>query len=351
MKNVLVTGGAGFIGSNFARYLLKKESGLRVINLDLLTYAGLKESLADLDGFDRHIFVHGDICDNNLVGKLMDEYKIDTIVHFAAESHVDRSIECPSGFVQTNVVGTLNLLEAARRFWAGDFSDKRFHHISTDEVYGEISEFSPGCDEFAAYHPRSPYAASKASADHLVRSHFYTYGFPVTVSLCSNNYGPFQFPEKLVPLSVVNALQGKSIPVYGDGHQIRDWVYVLDHCAAIYHILLRGKPGESYNIGGGNQLQNIEVVRKICNILDELTLPDKPCSSLIEHVSDRPGHDRRYALGMNKIEKEIGWLPRYDIDSGLKLTVKWYLENSNWLSIATSRGEYKTWIKKNYHNR
>jgi dTDP-glucose 4,6-dehydratase len=349
MKNMLVTGGAGFIGSNFVRYILEKERALRVVNLDLLTYAGLKENISDLDGSSRHIFVHGDICDRNLVTDLFNEYEIDTVVHFAAETHVDRSIENPHDFMRTNIAGTLNLLEVARKAWERDFSKRRFHHISTDEVYGDMAEQTPAHTELSGYGPRSPYAASKASADHLVRAYFHTYGFPVTVSLCTNNYGPHQFPEKLIPLTIINALQGDAIPLYGDGLQIRDWLHVLDHCQAVYQILLSGKPGESYNIAGGIQVRNIELVRKICDILDNLRPWDKPYSSQIAHIPDRPGHDRRYALDTTKIQRAIGWIPHYDINAGLHRTVKWYLENPRWVSAATTGKAYKAWLEKKYH--
>jgi dTDP-glucose 4,6-dehydratase len=349
MENVLVTGGAGFIGSNFVRYILEKEPGIRVVNLDLLTYAGLKENISGFDGFDRHVFIHGDICDSNLVTVLFDKYEIDTVVHFAAESHVDRSIEYPHDFVRTNVGGTLNLLDVARNAWGRDFSNRRFHHVSTDEVYGDMSDRSPAHTELSAYRPRSPYAASKASADHLVRAYFHTYGLPVTISLCSNNYGPHQFPEKLIPLSIVNALQGGVIPLYGDGLQIRDWLHVSDHCRAVYEILLHGAAGESYHVAAGNQWRNIELVRKICGILDDLRPLEIPYSSRIVHVPDRPGHDRRYALDAAKMQEEIGWIPSHDIDSGLSQTVEWYLGNPQWVAAATANDRYKAWLEKQYH--
>jgi dTDP-glucose 4,6-dehydratase len=349
MKNILVTGGAGFIGSNFVRCIIEKEPTVRVVNLDLLTYAGMKENISDFYEIDRHIFIHGDLCDKDLVMGVFDDYKIDTVVHFAAETHVDRSIEDPHHFVRTNVMGTLNLLEVARNAWKRDFSNKRFHHISTDEVYGDMNENASAHTELSPFHPRSPYAASKASADHLINAYFHTYGFPATTSLCSNNYGPCQFPEKLIPLSIINSLHGSIIPLYGDGLQIRDWVYVLDHCHAVYQILLHGRHGEFYNIAGRNQVRNIELVHKICSILDRLRPLDISYSSLITHIPDRPGHDRRYALDITKIQREVGWFPEYDIDAGLELTIKWYLENPHWVSAATTNEEYKAWLEKKYY--
>jgi dTDP-glucose 4,6-dehydratase len=349
MENVLVTGGAGFIGSNFVRYILEKEPGIRVVNLDLLTYAGLKENISGPDRFDRHVFIHGDICDRDLVKGLFDRYEIDTVVHFAAESHVDRSIESPHDFVRTNVIGTLNLLDVARNAWGENFSNRRFHHISTDEVYGDMLDHTHAHGESSAYRPRSPYAASKASADHLVRAYFHTYGLPVTISLCSNNYGPNQFPEKLIPLSIVNALQGGVIPLYGDGLQIRDWLHVSDHCRAVYEILLHGTAGESYHVAAGNQLRNIELVRKICGILDDLRPLETPYSSRIVHVPDRPGHDRRYALDTAKMQEEIGWIPSHNIGTGLSQTVEWYLDNPQWVAAATSNDRYKAWLERQYH--
>ncbi|MCS7011590.1 MAG: dTDP-glucose 4,6-dehydratase, partial [Anaerolineales bacterium] len=291
MENVLVTGGAGFIGSNFVRYLLQAEPNVRIVTLDALTYAGSLENLRELPDESRHIFIHGDICDAALVEHLLREYAIDTIVHFAAESHVDRSILGPAPFIQTNVVGTFTLLEAARLVWKGNFTGKRFHHVSTDEVFGSLSPEDPPFRETTPYAPRSPYSASKAAGDHLVRAYFHTYGLPVTITNCSNNYGPYQFPEKLIPLMIFNALEGKPLPVYGDGQHIRDWLYVEDHCEAIHLVLRKGRPGETYNIGGGNQPTNLEIVQHICALLDECHPTGTPHARLITHVPDRPGHD------------------------------------------------------------
>jgi dTDP-glucose 4,6-dehydratase len=344
MKKVMVTGGAGFIGSNFIKFLLESEPGVEIVNLDLLTYAGLKENLP-VDQ-DRHLFIQGDICNVDLVQDLIRRHRIDTIVHFAAESHVDRSIVSPFNFVRTNVLGTYTLLDAARQAWGGDFAGRRFHHVSTDEVYGDIPEAAASCTEFASYQPHSPYAASKASSDHMVHAFSHTYGLPATVSLASNNYGPFQFPEKLVPVVILNALQGRQIPLYGDGRQIRDWVYVEDHCRAIYQILLRGKTGHSYNIAGGNQLRNIDLVNKICVILDRLRPPAAPYASQVAYVSDRPGHDRRYALDSTKLHKETGWQPEHAIEAGLDLTIRWYLENQSWVSVAIANVGNETWSQK-----
>ncbi len=354
MKNVLVTGGAGFIGSNFIRFLLMKEPDVHIVNLDLLAYAGLRQNISDLEGHSHYTFLQGDICDPGTVTQILTEFDIDTVVHFAAETHVDRSIEHPMDFVHTNVLGTQTMLECVRKVWNGNPHGRRFHQVSTDEVYGDsadLEEENPGCTETSAYQPRSPYAYSKAAADHLVRAYFHTYGLPVTISLSSNNYGPYQFPEKLIPFSILCALEGMAIPLYGDGMQIRDWVHVMDHCRGIHEILIHGRSGESYNIAGGNQLPNMEMVRKILSILDELMPPGRPYSSKISHVHDRPGHDRRYAIDTTKIGREIGWRPIYDIDSGLKLVVQWYLENPAWLSAATESDQYKRWFESNYRNR
>jgi dTDP-glucose 4,6-dehydratase len=359
MKNVLVTGGAGFIGSNFVRYLLKAEPQVKIVNLDALTYAGSLENLQDLPNPSRHIFVRGDICDSKLVERLMREHAIDTVVHFAAESHVDRSILEPAPFIRTNLVGTFTLLEVARRVWGVQRIGVRFHHVSTDEVFGSLMPTDPPFRESTPYAPRSPYAASKAGSDHLVRAYFHTYGLPVTITNCSNNYGPYQFPEKLIPLMILNALQGKPLPVYGDGRQIRDWVYVEDHCEAIHLVLREGRPGETYNVGGGNQLSNIELVQKICALLDELrplapshpgTAPAK-YASLITHVADRPGHDRRYAMDISKIRTELGWSPRHDIESGLRATVEWYLSHLDWVAKISQAKDFQAWLNANYSNR
>ena len=350
MQNVLVTGGAGFIGANFVRYLLRVEPTVQITNLDLLTYAGALENLKNLADPARHIFIQGDICDAELVNRLMIDYAIDTVIHFAAESHVDRSILEPGAFIQTNIVGTFNLLEAAKTVWAGDFSGKRFHHVSTDEVFGSLAPASPAFSEKTPYDPRSPYSASKASSDHLVRAYFHTYGLPVTITNCSNNYGPYQFPEKLIPLIILNAVQGKPLPIYGDGRQIRDWLYVEDHCEAIALVARAGCLGETYNVGGGNQPYNLDLVHEICAILNELRPADMPYERLITHVADRPGHDRRYAMDISKIRHDLGWMPRHDIEGGLRETVKWYLANFSWLE-AVLGDAYAGWMEKNYSKR
>jgi dTDP-glucose 4,6-dehydratase len=353
MKNILVTGGAGFIGANFVRYLLKAEAQVKVVNLDLLTYAGSLENLKDLSDAERHCFVQGDICDGELVARLLREHAIDTVIHFAAESHVDRSILGPADFVRTNVMGTFTLLDAAKQFWAesGGFSGRRFHHVSTDEVFGSLSPDDPAFCETTPYDPRSPYSASKASSDHLVRAYFHTYGLPTTITNCSNNYGPYQFPEKLIPLMVLNAVRGKPLPIYGDGKQIRDWLYVEDHCEAIYLVAKDGKSGETYNVGGGNQPYNIDLVTEICSILDELHPASAPHAALMTHVTDRPGHDRRYAMDITKIRQELGWTPRHDIESGMRATVQWYLKNTDWVQTILKQDGYGDWLQKNYEKR
>jgi len=351
MQNILITGGAGFIGSNFVRYLLQTEPQARLFNLDALTYAGSLENLGGLPDPSRHHFVQGDICDAALVNRLMREYDIDTIVHFAAESHVDRSILGPAPFIQTNLVGTFTLLEAAKQAWGKEWSGKRFHHVSTDEVFGSLLPGEPAFHESTSYDPRSPYSASKAGSDHLVRAYFHTYGLPVTITNCSNNYGPYQFPEKLIPLVVLNALQGKPLPVYGDGKQIRDWLYVGDHCDAIFTVLQKGAIGETYNVGGGNQPYNIDLVNEICAILDEFKPAPKNYAALITYVTDRPGHDRRYAMDITKIRDELGWYPRHDIESGLRATVGWYLANLDWAAKISQAADFQTWVDKNYSKR
>jgi dTDP-glucose 4,6-dehydratase len=357
MKNLLVTGGAGFIGSNFVRYSLQTQPDVFIVNLDLLTYAGSMENLKELPSPDRHEFIKGDICDQPLVENLLREHKIDTIVHFAAETHVDRSILGPAAFVQTNVFGTFSLLEAARKVWLGENKPAvqavRFHHISTDEVFGTLTPDAPAFQEITPYSPNSPYAASKASSDHLVRAYAHTYGLPVTLTNCSNNYGPYQFPEKLIPLMILNALEGKPLPIYGDGKQIRDWLYVEDHCEAIWQVLLHGRSGESYNVGGNNQPTNLEVVDTICDILDELkpSSPHRPHADLMKTVPDRPGHDRRYAMNINKIEMELGWRPKQSLQEGLLKTVKWYLEHGDWIQAIHKQEEYQSWLEKNYAGR
>ena len=350
---ILVTGGAGFIGANFVLDWMTAEA-TPVVNLDKLTYAGNPDNLAGLKGDARHHFVRGDIGDRALVGKLLREHRPRAIVHFAAESHVDRSIHGPGDFVQTNVVGTFSLLEETRAYWAGlapkDREAFRFLHVSTDEVYGSLGPGDPAFTETTAYAPNSPYAASKAAADHLVRSYRHTYGLPTVTTNCSNNYGPYQFPEKLIPLMVFNALKGKPLPVYGDGANVRDWLYVADHCEAVRLALARGRPGETYNIGGNAEKTNLEVVRTVCAILDGLRPDAAPHDKLISFVADRPGHDRRYAIDAGKIQGELGWKPRERFDTGLRKTVEWYLDHMQWADNIAS-GEYRNWIDLNYGKR
>lgn len=357
MKQVLVTGGAGFIGSNFIHYLLRQDSEVKIVNLDALTYAGSLENLKDLPSPERHVFVEGNITDRALLDKLFEEHKFDTVVNFAAESHVDRSILNPGVFVETNVVGTYTLLEAARKAWLADkivpLDEARFHHVSTDEVFGTLTKEEPPFEENTPYAPRSPYAAAKASSDHFVRAYSITFGLPITISNCSNNYGPRQFPEKLIPLMILNALNGKGLPIYGDGMQIRDWLYVDDHCEAILRIIKNGRIGETYCVGGDNQPPNIEIVKTICEILDELQAdsPHTPHEKLITYVADRPGHDRRYDINIGKIEAELGWKPSHDLRQGLIDTVKWYLANPEWIEAITKQSDYNTWLSKNYGER
>ena len=357
MQNVLVTGGAGFIGSNFIRYLLNRDKAVRVVDLDALTYAGTLENLHNLPEDGRHTFIRGDITDADGLEAVFAEHAIDTVVHFAAETHVDRSITGPQRFIQTNVVGTMNLLDAARRAWqtpdGGCASGVRFHHISTDEVFGALAAGEPAFDEQTPYAPRSPYSASKAASDHLVRAYFHSFGLPVTITNCSNNYGPHQFPEKLIPLMILNAVEGKPLPLYGDGQQIRDWLYVEDHCEAICCVLEKGAVGETYGVGGENQPTNQTIVETICDILDEW-LPAASFGSrrsLIRYVSDRPGHDRRYAMNIEKIRKELGWQPREDLDSGLRKTIAWYLENSAWIESIRAKPDFQAWMEENYGHR
>ena len=351
---ILVTGGAGFIGANFVLDWLQ-GSEEPVINLDALTYAGNRETLARLEGDARHLFVHGDICDRALVERLFAEYKPRAVVHFAAESHVDRSIHGPGAFVRTNVDGTFTLLEAARAHWsalpAGEREAFRFLHVSTDEVYGSLGPNDPAFTETKAYEPNSPYSASKAASDHLVRAWHHTYGLPVLTTNCSNNYGPYQFPEKLIPLMIVNALAGKPLPIYGDGQNVRDWLYVGDHCSAIREVLARGRLGETYNVGGWNEMANLEIVHTLCALLDELR-PSAAGSHarLITYVKDRPGHDRRYAIDARKIERELGWRPAETFQSGIRKTVQWYLDNPAWIANVQS-GAYRDWVARNYAGR
>jgi dTDP-glucose 4,6-dehydratase len=354
MKNVLVTGGAGFIGSNFVRYLLQAEPDIHIINLDALTYAGSLENLKDLPDADRHTFVHGDITDRQLVEGIFQRYPIDTVVHFAAESHVDRSILGPGQFVQTNIIGTFTLLEAARQAWLVQklvpIEQARFHHVSTDEVFGSLSPTATAFTETTPYAPRSPYAASKASSDHLVRAYFHTYGLPVSITNCSNNYGPYQFPEKLIPLMILNALTGRPLPVYGDGKQVRDWLFVEDHCEAIYRVITQGQPGQTYNVGGDNQPTNLEIIHAICEVLDELVpnSPYKPHESLVQFVTDRPGHDRRYDMNIDRIGEELGWEPRESLQSGLRKTVEWMLAHPDWVGAISQSSDFQGWVAKNY---
>ncbi len=356
-RNVLVTGGAGFIGSNFVHYLLRTDSEVRIVTLDALTYAGSLENLKDLPDPARHSFIQGDIADRALLDRIFAEHTIDTVVHFAAETHVDRSIHDPGVFVQTNMLGTFTLLEAARKAWLVDktvpVEQARFHHVSTDEVFGTLTREEPPFEESTPYQPRSPYAASKASSDHFVRAYHITYGLPVSISNCSNNYGPRQFPEKLVPLMILNASSGKPLPVYGDGMQIRDWLYVDDHCEAIWQVATRGQVGETYCVGGDNQPPNIEIVRTICQIMDELQPRSvwAPHEKLISYVADRPGHDRRYDISISKIKNELGWQPRHSLKQGMLDTVVWYLEHPEWVQSVTHNSDYSSWVQKNYNNR
>ncbi len=349
---ILVTGGAGFIGSNFILDWIASEQA-PVINLDKLTYAGNLNNLAALQGDARHVFVQGDICDGALVGRLLREHKPRAIVHFAAESHVDRSIHGPAEFIQTNINGTFSLLEETRAYWqalqGGEKEAFRFLHVSTDEVYGSLGPDDAPFTETTPYAPNSPYSASKAASDHLVRAYHHTYGMPTLTTNCSNNYGAYQFPEKLIPLIILNALNGKPLPIYGDGQNIRDWLYVGDHCTAIREVLHKGRLGETYNIGGLNEKTNLDVVHTVCAILDELkpAANSQPYSSLITYVKDRPGHDRRYAIDARKIERELGWKPAETFETGIRKTVRWYLEHLDWVENIIS-GEYQSWIKKQY---
>ena len=348
MKNILITGGCGFIGSNFIRYLLKESDySNRVINIDKLTYAGNPENLADVEKEypGRYIFIRADICDGTRLSQIFDEYQINGVCHFAAESHVDRSIVKPDAFIQTNIIGTFNLLEAAKSRLGQMVC---FHHISTDEVYGSLGR-EGYFTETTAYRPNSPYSASKASSDHLVRAYHKTYGLPVTISNCSNNYGPYQFPEKLIPLMILNGMEGKSLPVYGDGKNIRDWLYVRDHCTAVWKIMKQGKNGETYNIGGSGEMENIKLVEMICDILDDIgRRPDCPSRrDLIKFVKDRPGHDLRYAIDYSKLEKALDWRPEVSLEKGIRKTIDWYLKNRQWVDRVKS-GEYQTWIKTHY---
>ena len=351
---ILVTGGAGFIGGNFVLDWLNEPKAEDIVNLDKLTYAGNLATLDSLKNDSRHIFIHGDIGDHALVTRLLKEHQPRAIINFAAESHVDRSIHGPAEFVQTNIVGTFNLLECASAYWNDlDEAKKaafRFHHVSTDEVYGSLSASDSAFAETNPYEPNSPYSASKAASDHLVRAWFHTYGFPVLTTNCSNNYGPYHFPEKLIPLVILNAINGRPLPIYGDGQQVRDWLFVSDHCSAIREVLAKGKPGETYNIGGWNEKANIDVVKSICQILDGLQprADGKSYAEQITFVKDRPGHDRRYAIDASKIARELGWKPSETFDSGIQKTVQWYLDNPVWVEGVVN-GSYRDWLQKQYN--
>ena len=348
MKHMLITGGCGFIGANFVRYLLEESDFTgRIVNVDKLTYAGNPENLVDIetDYKDRYIFIKADICDGTRMAEIFEHYEIDSVCHFAAESHVDRSIVKPDEFIQTNIVGTFNLLESARTHRNRMIL---FHHISTDEVYGSLGR-EGHFKETTPYKPNSPYSASKAASDHLVRAYYKTYGLPMTISNCSNNYGPYQFPEKLIPLIILNALEGKALPVYGDGRNVRDWLYVKDHCIAIWTIMKNGTSGETYNVGGNSELENIKLVEMICDILDEKNPLSEGGSrrDLITFVKDRPGHDLRYAVDFSKLSKNLNWRPKQSLETGIRDTIQWYMDNRKWVERVKS-GEYQTWINTHY---
>ncbi|SFU60923.1 dTDP-glucose 4,6-dehydratase [Nitrosomonas eutropha] len=351
MSTILITGGAGFIGINFILDWVKSTDE-NIVNLDKLTYAGNLHNLVSLTDNPQHIFVHGDICDSERISILLERYQPRAIIHMAAESHVDRSIHGPEDFIQTNITGTFQLLEAARHYW-GNLSvsrkeNFRFLHVSTDEVFGTLAKDAPTFTENHCFQPNSPYSASKASSDCLVRAYHHTYGLPVLTTHCSNNYGAYQFPEKLIPLIIVNALAGKPLPVYGDGQQIRDWLYVNDHCQAIRVVLEKGQPGETYNIGGWNEKSNLEIIHTICDVLQQFQQRDY--RALITHVADRPGHDRRYAINAHKIERELGWKPLETFETGIRKTIQWYLENHDWVAEVQS-GDYRQWVEINYTGR
>jgi len=350
-RRILITGGAGFIGANFVHHWCQHYPGDRVIVLDLLTYAGNRKNLDPLEGSANLRFVQGDICDRTLIDTLLREEDIDTIAHFAAESHVDRSILGPDAFVRTNVVGTFTLLEAFRQHWQNQEQPAhfRFHHVSTDEVYGSLTADDPAFSETTPYAPNSPYSASKAGSDHLVRAYHHTYGLPTLVTNCSNNYGPYHYPEKLIPLMCINILLGKPLPVYGDGQNIRDWLYVGDHCSALDAVIHRGRPGETYNIGGNNEVKNLDLVRMLCDFMEEMApdLPVRPCHQLITFVKDRPGHDRRYAINATKLKTELGWMPTETIETGLRKTVQWYLTHQEWWQPLLST-EYQKYYQQVY---
>ena len=356
MNNILVTGGCGFIGANFVRLALDRLGDCQLVNLDKLTYAGNPDNLKDLADDPRYLFVRGDICDSALVESLFAKHRFDTVVHFAAESHVDRSITGPAAFIQTNIVGTFVLLEEARKTWltghSSPVTSHRFLHVSTDEVYGSLG-VTGLFTEATPYDPRSPYSASKASSDHLVSAYHHTYGLPVLITNCSNNYGPYQFPEKLIPLILNNALNGKELPVYGDGSNVRDWLYVVDHCAAILAVLQKGRVGETYNVGGHNEKRNLEIVHTLCDLLDQKVGPlpsGAPRRSLIRFVTDRPGHDKRYAIDAGKIQRELGWVPSVTFEEGIDKTVDWYLSHPEWVA-AVLDGSYQAYYENMYGNR
>lgn len=350
-RRLLITGGAGFIGSNFVHYWHQQHPSDRLVVLDALTYAGNRANLAPLEHEPNFRFVQGNICDRDLVNTVLQDEHIDTLVHFAAESHVDRSILGPDAFIQTNVVGTFTLLEAFRTYWntQGQPQDYRFHHVSTDEVYGSLGPDDPAFSETTPYAPNSPYSASKASSDHLVRAYHHTYGLPTLLTNCSNNYGPYHFPEKLIPLMCINILMGKALPVYGDGQNVRDWLFVEDHCRAIDAVLHQGKPGETYTVGGHSEVKNIDLVQLLCDLTDELAsdLPVRPARQLITFVKDRPGHDRRYAIDTTKIQTELGWAPTVTLEEGLRQTVAWYLSHSDWWRPLLS-AEYQAYYQQVY---
>jgi dTDP-glucose 4,6-dehydratase len=351
-ETLLVTGGAGFIGSNFV--LSRVGRGDPVVNLDKLTYAGNPGNLESIAESPNYVFVKGSIDDSALVKQLLEKFRPDAVVHFAAESHVDRSIHGPGEFIQTNVVGTFQLLDAVLQHWrslgTADQEAFRFLHVSTDEVYGSLDKDEPGFSETTPYRPNSPYSASKAGSDHLVRAYHHTYGLPVLTTNCSNNYGPLQFPEKLIPLVILNARDEKPLPIYGDGLNVRDWLYVRDHCDAISDVLARGRVGETYNVGGLNEKTNLEVVHTICDVMDQVKPGSRPRRDLITFVKDRPGHDRRYAIDCSKIQRELGWAPKLDFHAGIRQTIDWYLQNARWIQSVTS-GDYRNWVDQNYASR
>jgi dTDP-glucose 4,6-dehydratase len=357
MRKFFITGGAGFIGSNFIHYIINNTTDIQIINLDSLTYAGNLENLSSLESNPRYKFIHGNINDSVIIDEIFKKEPIEKIIHFAAESHVDRSISDPLIFIQTNVLGTANLLVHSERYWKNLSPQQkksfRFLHVSTDEVFGSLKKEEPAFTETTPYAPNSPYAASKASSDHLVRAYFHTYGFPIIITNCSNNYGQFQNPEKLIPLVISNALHGKLIPVYGDGKQIRDWLFVKDHCEALLSVLNSGIPGQSYNIGGNNQPTNLIIINTICSILDSLIPNSKytPHANLIDFVKDRPGHDRRYAMDTTKISSQLGWFPKESLESGLRMTINWYLDNEAWVTNVLKKKSHKKWMENNYTKR